>query len=639
MPAGVAPLSPRGRLAGASGALAVLGLAALGAPAAAQDSGAARPAGEGRVRLAQATPATEARAPRPAAAPIAAPASAATTTVRLIELLIQNGVLTRDQADSLLRQAQAEAAAAARAAPRAAPLAVPGAADAAVPPGTVRVPYVPETVRRQIRDEVTRDVLTQIRPQGPVLADGATAGRGAAGAAPGSAWTDRLRIYGDLRVRLDTTTFPSGNAAGFFPNFARINNSSSGFDLAGTDNADFLNVTEDRTRFRLRARLGVEARLNDWMTADLRLATGNDSSPVSTNQTFGAVSSSAQQFGSFSRYAIWLDRAYLRMKPWDWLQVDVGRMPNPFRSTDLIYDEDLNFDGIAARAQHRVLEDVTAYITAGAFPYYNTDFNFSSTDVAKTPSRDRYMVGAQAGVDWRFAESWNLGLNLGYYNFIDARGAVSSPCAVPFGADACDTDISRAFFTQNTNTFFPVRNLQTDPNNPLGPQPQYFGLASRFEILDLYTRISYAGYAPILFTVEGNYVNNLGFSRSSILSRGLLLDGEPNGIANNVGAGNRFVGGNQGYLLRLTVGHREPDEPWAWNVFFTYRYLESDAVLDALNDSDFRLGGTNSKGYILGGAVGLARNVMVRARYFSGQEVAGPSFEANTFLLDLQGRF
>lgn len=634
-------------------ALALAGGLGAGAALLAAGSVAAQEAGARRMQLAQAAPAEGAAAapaeasatpPRPArAAPL--PTPSANTTIKLIELLIQNGLITRDQADSLLRQAQAEAAAAQparppRAAPRpAAPEAVAMAPEAAVAPGTVRVPYVPEVVRRQLRDEVTRDVLSQVRPQGPVLAQGAVTPGSAAAAAASSAWAERVRIYGDLRVRFEQISYPGGNAAGFFPNFASINNSSNGFDLAGTANAPFLNVTEDRTRYRLRARIGIEAKLADWVTADFRIATGNDSSPVSANQTFGAVNSATNQFGTFSKYAIWLDRAYMRFTPADWLKFDVGRMPNPFRSTELLYHVDLGFDGVAATARHRFTEGFSGFLTAGAFPYYNTDLNFSTTDVQKFKSRDRTMVGVQGGADWRPAEGWGLNLNLGYYNFLDAEGALSQPCAVPFGADACNTDISRSFFTQNTNTFFPIRNLIPNPQNPGGPQPQFFGLASRFEILDIYARIDYSGFAPYRVTLEGNYLNNLGFSRSRIAGRGLLTDGAPNGLANNIGDGNRFIGGNQGYMIRLTVGHPEVQRLWAWNAFFTYRYLESDAVLDALNDSDFRLGGTNSKGYVLGGTLGIAQNVALRGRWFSGEQVAGPRYAADTFLLDLMGRF
>src|SRR3546814_18599788 len=49
----------------------------------------------------------------------------------------------------------------------------------------------------------------------------------------------------------------------------------------------FINTLQDRQRFRLRARLGVKAQIDDWISADIRLATRPYNSPVPTNQTPG----------------------------------------------------------------------------------------------------------------------------------------------------------------------------------------------------------------------------------------------------------------------------------------------------------------------------------------------------------------
>src|SRR3546814_10188944 len=68
----------------------------------------------------------------------------------------------------------------------------------------------------------------------------------------------------------------------------------------------FINTLQDRQRFRLRARLGVKAQIDDWISADIRLATGADNSPVSTNQTLGNDTGTG-------KYQIWLDRASIRL--------------------------------------------------------------------------------------------------------------------------------------------------------------------------------------------------------------------------------------------------------------------------------------------------------------------------------------
>ena len=58
-----------------------------------------------------------------------------------------------------------------------------------------------------------------------------------------------------------------------------------------------------------------------------------------------------------------------------------------------------------------------------------------------------------------------------------------------------------------------------------------------------------------------------------------------------------------------------------WQVFLGYRHLERDAVLDAFADSDFRLGGTNSKGFFVGGLYGVDRNSWVSLKWLSADQI------------------
>jgi hypothetical protein len=78
---------------------------------------------------------------------------------------------------------------------------------------------------------------------------------------------------------------------------------------------------------------------------------------------------------------------------------------------------------------------------------------------------------------------------------------------------------------------------------------------------------------------------------------------------------------------------------WDWNVGASYRYLESDATVDAFNDSDFGLGGTNLKGYTLFAAVAITKNVNFDLRWFSANEVAGPTFRSDILQFDFNAKF
>ncbi|WP_295941411.1 putative porin [uncultured Xanthomonas sp.] len=525
-------------------------------------------------------------------------------TLRLIDLLVAKGVLTRAQADDLIREAAAL--------PAAAPVSPAGTPAYATAPGAVVVPYVPEPVRQQIKDELRAEVTAQAKSEG--------------WAAPGvlPEWTQRLRLYGDLRVRGEGVFHPDGNYA-FFPDFGDIN-AGSGFDVVGANNAPFVNTTRNRSRMRLRARLGVSAQIADWVQADLRLATGSDRSPVSTNQTLGSG-------GNLSKYSLWLDRAALQLTPLEALSLSFGRFANPFWSSELVFDSDLNFDGVAARYDLAASDpDATfaPWASAGLFPVYNTDFDFGSTSTSKTRSRDKWMYGVQAGANWRFADATALRVGLGYFEYDQFEGKRSSPCLAPTSADSCDSDGSRPQFQQFGNTLFALRDIVADPSNPNGPQLQYYGYASKFGVADLHAQLQFAQFDPVIVSVEADVVKNTRYDPARILALGPV---------NNLGNQGVFEGGDMGYALNLTVGQPKPAQPGEWNVSLGYRYLESDAVPDGFTDSDFHLGGTNARGFIVGGTYALARKTWLGLRWLSANQISGPPYAVDVLQLDLGAEF
>ena len=114
------------------------------------------------------------------------------TTLNLIDALVDTGVLTREKADALVKAAEAKTA---------------KAVAKAKKDTTVRVQYVPESVKAEIREQLKQEVLAQARTEG--------------WAAPNAIpeWTERIKIEGDLRVRYQNDRFPAGNTpiGGFAP--------------------------------------------------------------------------------------------------------------------------------------------------------------------------------------------------------------------------------------------------------------------------------------------------------------------------------------------------------------------------------------------------------------------------------------
>lgn len=585
---------------------------------------------------------------RPSVTRAAAPSP--NSTVNLINLLVKQGVLTDEQAATLTKQAEDEAYIARQtvrdATTRAdnAQKTATTAVDATSPPGTKRVTYVPEIVKKQLREEIKQEVLAKAEKEH--------------WAAPGALpeWTQRIRFSGDVRVRYEHVNFPHGNES-FPPTNVNYNAINTGgpynVNIGSLDNLGFsvplwptYNVTQDRDRARLRARLGFDVDLYEGFWGGIRIASGDNNSPVSFNQSLGGSG------GNFSKYSIWLDRAFIKYSPWTDLTLSFGRFDNPFFTpTDLMWHQDLGFDGFAVQARYEIAPGLTPFVVGGAFPVFNTDLNAgSSFDGTKFTSNDKWMTGVQVGANLRTIPDVEFTFGAGYFNFFQVQGKLSDPCNGDLSTLTCNTDLRRPSFAQKGNTYMALRNLVPfDPTDPNEPQYQYFGLASKFENLVLSGRLDLGHFHPVHVVLDADYVRNMAWDYNDIAAK-IRMNPVPNGAVAGcvIVAGvsqcpdpkdSVYAGGNKGYMGRLTVGYRELKQLGDWNAFGGYKWLESDAVIDAFTDSDFGLGGTNLKGYFVGGRVALTPYVWLSARYMSANAIAGPRYAVDIFQADLNAKF
>lgn len=539
----------------------------------------------------------------------AAAAPSENATINLIRLLVQQGVLKQEQADGLIAQAEKEA----QQARAATAVAATGPAAA---PGDVRVQYVPAIVREQIRDQVKAEVMATAKQEN--------------WAQPNTFpdWVSRISFDGDIRLRQESRFFADNNSNELV-DYAKLNDNGP-YDVNKDTNSKLpplLNSREDRDNlFRLRARLGMKAVISPEWTAGIRIGTGSDNNPVSTTQTLG---------GGFGKKDIWLDQGYLTWKATQDLTLTGGRIANPFYSTDMLYSNDLNFDGVAAIFNHKLGSDWGLFGTLGAFPVEYTNDTATSNGFDKNESDTKWLFGGQIGANWKINRSNSLKGALAYYRFDDIEGQRSSPCAPWAGAPGCDTDGSRVAFMQKGNSVFLLRDITPNPATPgLTPQPQYVGLASKFDVLDL--NLAWDTELPddLRLRSQTNFIRNLAYDKGEMLKRS---EGE---IVNNINRNGQFESGGNALMVQFTLGNAlEMKKSGDWNLLAGYKYIQPDALPDGFNDSSFHLGGTNAKGYFVGGNYGIDKNIYATARYMSASEVYGPRYEVDVMQLELNTRF
>jgi hypothetical protein len=509
------------------------------------------------------------------------------TVINLLQALVEKGLLTREQAEQLVKQAQDKAAA------EDAAKVAKNAAQAKEDQNAVRVPYVPQIVK----DEISKQVAQTVEPT--VVADVVDQAKKERWGIPGALpeWLSRVSVFGDVTLRGQSDLYDKDNSFGILD--FNVVNAAGGVNKSANP---YLDTTEDRYRLRLRARLGVEGDLTDTVRAFIRLSSG------SLTQVAGSESQTLGQYGN--RYTVGIDQAYI---VWDsnprgtfsYNTWQGGRIPNPwFAPTELVYARDLTFEGVADTARFGWgaggADRSHVFLTAGAFPILEVPVN---------SQQDKWMVGAQIGTNLRFSDGADhLRFAAAYYDFLKVTGERS---------DILDgQNFTTPAFVQWGNTMYNIAN-SSDPTADL------WGLASRFRLVDLASNYEHK-FGRYTLGVTGEVDRNIGYNRAEIEERAGPVD-RPQ---------------RSGYVGEISFGNPIVDRFGLWRATLGYRYVQSDAVLDAWTDADFHGGGTNAAGYYVVSTFGVAKNTWLRLRYMSANEISGPQrFGLDILQLDLNARF
>lgn len=175
----------------------------------------------------------------------------------------------------------------------------------------------------------------------------------------------------------------------------------------------------ERSRQRLRLRTGFETMAVENLKAGFGIATGGeslsgtsiiDAEPTSTNHTFS---------NGFAKSMLMVDFAFLEYTPLPWLKVTGGKMKagtQVWHTTDLLWDTDINPDGIAITASQK-FGSTDLFLTAGWLIFNELNSTSNNPDAyivqpgVKVRVNDNIDVKAAAAF-----ENLNVnGKNTGYY--------------------------------------------------------------------------------------------------------------------------------------------------------------------------------------------------------------------------------
>lgn len=345
-----------------------------------------------------------------------------------------------------------------------------------------------------------------------------------------------LKLYGDIRLRYQ-----------YEDKDAQLPR-----ELGGGSNVS------QQSRWRFRLRLNADFKLGETVFGGVELQTSQASD--SANQTYE---------NGFNDYSIFISKAFLGWKPTEWFTLTGGKFSNPFYTTDLVWDADINPTGAAeVIAFHKLVgggeEEVGGYskdgktmksvapaelpwelsLVAGQFIYDN---NTESAGPDSDLSTDAYLFQTQligsykfGGTKVTFAPGWLTYIN-GSLSDLDNNNSFNDPIAGLGG-------------TRNINLLLAPGEIA-------------------FKIAGLKTKF----YWDFSYNINGQ-------ERVE----------EIYGLAGLAGL-NHSSEDDFAYLVGVQVG--ENKKAGDWSVLANWRQTGLGAVDPNLNDSDFASGELNTKGF------------------------------------------
>jgi hypothetical protein len=315
-------------------------------------------------------------------------------------------------------------------------------------------------------------------------------------------WIQKFKFYGDFRGRFEE------------------------------NNSDVSNYTE-RDRFRYRVRVGFTLTMLENFDVGLRLASGNPATTASGTLVGGLPITANTDMSSLeSRKFFWVDAAFGR---WNAVKNEdttfsatIGKMDNPFRLSNMVWDYDINPEGGALQFAHK-LDEKHKLSAVGAF-FVLDELNQGVGAIPTVDTKDDpFTYGGQILLDSKWTEHFSTTLGVAAFSIVDN--------------DALSSQVQP--FYNSGNTRIAATGQLKYNYNPI------IGSAMATYTLDCFPL--YPGPFPI--TASGEYMDN------------------PAAPANNT-------------AWRAGVTFGKAGKKHAWEIAYRYQRLEADAWFDALVDDD-----------------------------------------------------
>ncbi len=371
-------------------------------------------------------------------------------------------------------------------------------------------------------------------------------------------------------------------------------------------------------RERAAVRFGLRGDLFEDFYYGLRLETSTN--PRSTWINFGGSSPSPS---GKSSNGINVGQAYAGWRPESWLDVTVGRMPNPLFTTPMVWDPDLNPEGASERVKYAVGK-AEFFANFGQFLYQDSNPSYVSSSLLPFVAGSR----PQNSTDQTFLISWQGGVNYHFSDTVSAKIAGTLYQYIGLTTNVTASGVGDTFIGESSyggpGSSVPLNGLTTAN----GVSYNQVGV-NNLLVVDVPFEFNFK-IRKLNARLFGDYAYNLeGADRANAARNALISQASLNGTTPPLAAGKAQTKAVYAYQIGAGIGSGDNlglvtgavAKRHSWELRSYWQHIEQYALDPNLLDSDFMEGRGNMEGIFAAAGYCFTDGVIGTIRYGNASRI------------------
>lgn len=386
----------------------------------------------------------------------------------------------------------------------------------------------------------------------------------------------------------------------------------------------------DLSRERYALRFGLRGNAFDNVYYGFRLETS--ANPRSTWATMGTSSSSSSYQGPYGKSTdtIAVGQVYLGWHPENWVDITLGKMPNPLYTTCMVWDGDINPEGAAERFKYTI-GDADLFANFGQFVYQDVNPQTASgglgiNGLTGQNANNIFQLAWQGGFKYNFNTNTFAKVAAGVYQYLNLqRSSVNTGSALsPYYGDPYVGEGAYLLYPGNapgyagygTSSTLPGYGSSGYPLNQVGLN-NLLVLEMPFEFDFKIHKLDAKVFGDFAYNLEGSqraqeaasaYSYALSQAPNSTVKSSPFSAQTQDVKAYQIG----FAIASSGNLGLLSGAHVQKH---AWELSTFWQHTEQYALDPNIIDSDIFEGRENMQGICVALAYGITDNLIGSVRY------------------------